>query len=151
MKALQGYRFADTESRRNAERALNPDRPMAFVITGPTGAGKSRLAKQILKPLLGVCSPGPQCPGSASELRSALNLAADLGSLFLEDVPKRVLASDDLQTFLTLDRWLFRRRGKQDLTIVVNNCLTVITCPEHVEIPEYLLRSVRVIRLTQRG
>lgn len=150
MKALAGFKFADTGSLLNAERAMNPDRPAAFLISGPPMSGKTVLANRILARVFG-CVPGACSVSTGREMIPVVDRAADLGFLFLENVnsPRR-LRDQQLLAFLTSEAWQFRRKGKLEPTLVANNCLTIITTQRLAGFPSDILTRVKLISLSAR-
>lgn len=145
LRALRGFHFADPESVRNAEYALNPNRPSAFIIMGEACTGKTLLAKLILRRVFGF-APGGRYARTTAEIEKIISYAVDQGFLFLEHPAEKLLKCPTLFDLAVSFWFSFRRRQRSDPVWVTNNCLTVITTGIG-DIPPILACRANVIRM----
>jgi hypothetical protein len=147
---LRAFSFADRESLANAEYAMNPDRPSAFVVSGPPMTGKSTLISMLLKRAFPEREETSRAEWyehkSERAVKELLTDAALQGYLCIQWNRGFGKTSPELLYFLTAKTWTFRPVHTSRMVMVRLDCLTFIeTCQE--EISNELKRRVRQIRL----
>lgn len=145
---LNSFNFADAQSMDNAVLALNPDRPMAFVISAEApGCGKTRFSLECFRRIFGhsVSMGRSEQPRSARQWQRTLFSAAEAGYLWIDDW-RGPVKSPYLQAFLTQEIFEGRRYQTGRCISIRNNCVTFITGND-LKIDDALLRCVRVINL----
>ncbi len=157
-KALEGFQFADAESRENAKAVMvwaercksadkdEPFRPPLILITGPMASGKTLLANRISE-------GAAYFPGWYKRtMISHLGMVAQqhVRVILLDGIEAKMLKAKELVSFITSREWTYRRLGTAEVKTEALHTLLLVAMNEEPRLCADMERRVVRIRLNDR-